>query len=274
MSIDRKKLKAEAKNAIRGAKPSPVLVALVIVVIILILQVLGMSLNGEFAALGAMYEAALTGQQIYVEPTGATGFGWVLMLAIELMAMVLTVGFTLYCLRISRHIKAGVGDMFDAFGVFFRAIWMSIVPSVLVSAWSMIYALPVSLIVFNTGAVWPLYVGLPLLIPSYMAYYSYRQAVFIMLDNPHLSGMQCIALSKAAMQGHRWELFVLDLSFLGWNLLCIVPFVWLWVLPYTRVTEANYYAAVMGDFAVRTGHMPHFGDEQASAQESEPEDRD
>lgn len=269
MSIERKKLKAEAKKSIREAKPSPILVTLAIVVITLILQLLGMSLNGEFAAMAAMYQAAMTGEMLYVEPSGATGFGWVLMLAIELMAMVLAVGFTLYCLRISRHIKAGAGDMFDAFGIFFRAIWMSIVPSLLVSAWSMLYALPVSLLVVNTGAVWPLYAGLPLLIPAYRAYYSYRQAVFIMLDNPHLSGMQCIALSKAAMQGHRWELFVLDLSFLGWNLLCVVPFVWLWVLPYTRVTEANYYADVMGDFAVRSGRVPHFGDEQASAREDD-----
>ncbi len=267
MSINRKELKTAAKKAIRESKPSPLLVTLVMVLITVVLNVLSMSLNGDFAAMEVMYNAALAGEQLYVEPAGATGFGWVLTLAIEIMAMVLTVGFSLYCLRISRHIRAGVGDIFDAFGVFFRAIWMSMVPSLLVSAWSMIYALPVSFIAINTGAMWPFVAGLPLLIPAYRAYYSYRQAVFIMLDNPHLNCMQCIALSKAAMQGHRWELFVLDLSFLGWSMLCAVPFVWLWVLPYTRVTEANYYAAVMRDLAVRTGRVPHFGDEEASASE-------
>lgn len=256
MSIERKTLKKEAKKIIREAKPSPILVALVILLIIAVLQVLSMSLNGDFAVMLAVYEAALAGEAVYPQAEGATGFGWVLMLALELMAMVLTVGFTLYCLRVSRRIKAGVGDMFDAFGLFFRAVCISFVPNLLVSAWCMIYILPVTYFVVSTGAVWLYAAGIPLLIPAVQASYAYRQAVYITLDNPHLNCFQCIALSKAAMQGHKWELFKLDLSFLGWQFLSVVPFLWLWVLPYMRITEAEYYSAVMADFATRRG-MPH-----------------
>lgn len=270
MSIDRKILKKEAKTIIRETKPSPILVSLVILLIIAVLQVLSMSLNGDFAAMSAVYEAAMAGEVIYPQVEGATGFGWILTLALELMAMVLTVGFTLYCLRVSRHIKAGAGDLFDAFGLFFRAVCISIVPSLLVSAWCMLYVLPVTYFAVSTGAMWLYAAGLPLLIPAIQASYAYRQAVYITLDNPHLNCFQCVALSKAAMEGHKWELFKLDLSFLGWQLLSAIPFLWLWVLPYMRITEAEYYSAVMADFAVRRG-MPAAPGFESGEEPKDPE---
>jgi uncharacterized membrane protein len=46
------------------------------------------------------------------------------------------------------------------------------------------------------------------------------------------------------MSGRKGELFVLDLSFLGWSLLMLFPFVAVWVLPYTSVTYTNYYLAL------------------------------
>lgn len=269
MSIERVKLKNEAKLAMREAQPGPVLVTLVLMVIVAILQVLSMSLNGDFDAYTVMFEAAMAGEEIpFVQPAGATGFGWILSLAIELMAMVLSVGYSLYVLRISRRIKAGVGDMFDAFGLFFRAIYVSILPGFLVTAWAMIYALPTTMIAMSTGAYWIYVAGLPLLIPAIRAEYAYRQTVFIMLDNPHLNCIQCIALSKAAMEGHKWELFKLDLSFIGWQMLCVIPFVGLWVRPYMSITYANYYAAVMQDLAVRTGHIPNFEGEEPSEKDT------
>ncbi len=256
MSIDRKELKKEAKTILRETKPHPVLVTLVIFFVIAVLQVLSMSLNGEFAMLKAAYEAALSGEltYAYAQAEGATGFGWLLTLAIELMAMVLSVGYTLYVLRISRHTQAGVGDMFDAFGLFFRAVCISIVPGLLVGAWSMIGVIP--FVLFGEAApLLAMVLLFVLLIPAIRAAYAYRLAVYITLDNPHLNCFQCIALSKAAMEGYKWELFKLDLSFLGWQLLTAIPFVGLWVTPYMSVTEAGFYARVMTDFAARRG-MP------------------
>lgn len=267
-------MKREAKLSIHESRPHAVLVSLVMVVIVIILQVLTMSLNGDIAAirdtvneiLAAGYTdmaAILTDMQngtITVESgTGAVGFGGVLTFVIELMANVLSVGYALYALRVSRRIKAGVGDVFDAFGLFFRAIVVSLLPSLLVGLWMCVYVLPVTGLIALTGSpIWSL-VGLPLMIPAIRAAYSYRQAVFIMVDNPRMNPMESIALSKAVMQGHRWELFKLDLSFLGWSVLqTLVPPVYLWVLPYTRVTQAHYYTYVMGEFAAKNGWMPRF----------------
>ena len=48
------------------------------------------------------------------------------------------------------------------------------------------------------------------------------------------------------MVGHKAELFVLDLSFIGLALLTAIPFVTVWVTPYMEVTFANYYLALLG----------------------------
>lgn len=269
MSIDRKKLKTEAKTILREAKPSPVLVTLAFMGIIAVLQVLSMAMNGDFAAMEQTVANMLAGDMTMAQSEGAIGFGRVLTVAIEIMAAVLGVGYTLYILRISRHIKASVGDMFDAFGLFLRALLASYIPMFLVTAWCMIYMFAMVILLSIVQSVWIPIVCIPLLIPAYKAAYAYRQTVYILLDCPQLNVMQCVGLSKAVMEGHKWELFVLDLSFLGWDILCAIPLVGLWVRPYKEITYARYYAQVMTDFALRTGQVPHFQEGQAPAGKDE-----
>jgi hypothetical protein len=48
------------------------------------------------------------------------------------------------------------------------------------------------------------------------------------------------------MQGRKGELFILDLSFFGWYLLAAIPLVSIWVTPYTQLTYAYYYNALLG----------------------------
>lgn len=49
------------------------------------------------------------------------------------------------------------------------------------------------------------------------------------------------------MRGHKWELFVLDLSFLGWMLLsALFAPVSIWLDPYRAITNANYYNRLVG----------------------------
>ncbi len=254
MKVDRKELKAQAKAAMRQAKPSPYWVVLLLTVITAVLTVLGMSLNGTLEAYRAMYAAALEGQAVVVEPRAAGGvLGWILQLALEVMSAELTVGLAVYTLRVWRREKAGCGDLFDGFGVFFRSIWIQLLPSLFVTLWSLLYVMPVTALIVMTGQSWWMVAGLPLLIPAVAASYSYRQAVYIMLDNPGMNCFQCVALSRAVMQGRRWELFVLDLSFLGWVFLSVVlPLVGLllavWVSAYMHISMAGYYEKVMGEF--------------------------
>jgi uncharacterized membrane protein len=261
--LTRKELKKNARQAMGEAKPSMVWVTLALAALLLVMQVLSWSLNGFFKAYETMYQAMLAGELVYVEPEGATGFAWVLTLAMELISMVLAVGYTLYCMRVNRRVKAGFGDVLDGFGLFFRAIWVNVLPAAIIGLWSFVYAVPVSVLMVLTDAVWPMVAGLPLLIPMVMASYSYRLTTYLVLDNPQRTCIQCLAMSRQVMRGHRWELFKLDLSFLGWIVLCIVPFVGLWVQPYVGVTRAAWYEAVMGAYLQEHGQtMPNEGPEE------------
>lgn len=80
-----------------------------------------------------------------------------------------------------------------------------------------------------------------LYIPVFIFYYSSYFAYEIMCDNPQLSAWQAIKLSKKMIKGNRTELFVLDLSFIPWALLCVFLFPLIYVVPYVQTTRALYY---------------------------------
>ncbi len=255
--IDRKELKQEAREAIRSTRPSAVWVTLMVLAIMAVTQVLSLSVSGELEAYRTMAENAMNGTFALAETSGDIGMlPWLLTLALDLMTIVISVGYSLYCLRLSRRQDPGFGDVFDAFGVFFRAVWIGILRSVLVSLTSFIYAIPAGVMCLSMNPVWASLICLPLLAPMIVVAYAYRFAEFIMLDNPGLAGIQCMGLSRMATKGWKWEFFKLDLSFLGWYILCIVPFVILWVRPYVGVTVAGFYDKVMPGFLEELKNRP------------------
>ena len=273
--IDRKSLKAAAREAMREAKPHPFWVTAVTAVITAVLMVLAMHINGTFDTYRGMYAALASGQIPDMETTGRTvsAFGSFLVLALEVMTMVVSVGYVLYCLRIARCEKASFGDVFDAFGIFFRAVILRVMRSLIITMISMGVGVIASLILGMVGAVslssvsltsaaeieetvaafsvspW-LILGLSvvMLIPVIHVSYAYRLGDYFMLDHPEMNCVQCLTMSRMAMRGRKWELFKLDLSFLGWMLLSIIPFVNFWVQPYITVTEAGFYNSVAPSF--------------------------
>ena len=248
--IDRKELKAEAREAIRATKPSPVLVTLAVAAILLVTHALSLSLSGDLKAYRTMAEEyILNGRFVYVEPTGSAGaLPWLLTLGLDLMSLVIGVGYTLYCMRVIRRQSPSFGDVFDVFGLFLRAVALSLLRSIVVSLASFIYAVPAAMLGMVIGPVTATVVCLPLLAPMFILAYSYRLAAYILLDDPAYPAIQCLMLSRAAMKGRKKELFLLDLSFLGWMLLCLFPPAILWVRPYMDVTCAGWYDRVMPGF--------------------------
>ena len=219
MKINRAAIKQNAKKIISSTKPSPILVGLVFLGISMILQVLFNSI----LKISDVYMSSVIQKMIenfdYV-PTfphiGTTGI--LIIIAICLMSMMMSVGFTVYCMNVCQFRKAGFGNLFDGFEIFFKVLWLEILMFIFVYLWSLL-----------------------LIIPGIVAAYRYRMALYIMIDNPQLSALDCINASKQMMYGRKGELFVLDLSFLGWYLLTLFPFVIVWVAPYTSVTYVNYY---------------------------------
>lgn len=73
--------------------------------------------------------------------------------------------------------------------------------------------------------------------------YAYGMVPYLLRDYPELGVREALRTSKEMMKGHKWDLFVLDLSFIGWLLLGIMTagIGLLWVAPYMDTTHAAFY---------------------------------
>lgn len=74
--------------------------------------------------------------------------------------------------------------------------------------------------------------------------YSYFLVPFIAAENPDIRPRAAIALSRRMMDGHKWECFKLELSFLGWEVLGYVTFgalSALWSIPYRVAAYSELY---------------------------------
>ncbi|MBR0396930.1 MAG: DUF975 family protein [Eubacterium sp.] len=90
------------------------------------------------------------------------------------------------------------------------------------------------------------------IIPAVVKSYSYRMVPFIIKDHPELSATETITESRRMMDGHKWNTFVLDLSFIGWALLGIITFGLVgifWTEPYRQNTNAALYLKLSGQEA-------------------------
>ena len=83
-----------------------------------------------------------------------------------------------------------------------------------------------------------------LIVPGIVKSYEYMMIPYLLAEDPSMSREEAFAKSKAMMDGNKWNAFVLDLSFIGWNLLGACTFgilTFLYVNPYQYYTEAELY---------------------------------
>lgn len=103
-------------------------------------------------------------------------------------------------------------------------------------------------------------------VPGIIKSYSYAMAPYILQDDPSKDWKTALDESKAMMEGHKWQLFCLDLSFIGWfivGFLCCCVGV-IFVEPYVLMARANFYMALKA--------MNEPEPEEAETEGSEPVD--
>ena len=162
----------------------------------------------------------------FISPAGTT-----LAALIWLPGRVLRAEFSYYCLSASRRGGGGRRVISGAFFFCGKVMLIAVITTALTVLWSMLF-----------------------FFPGVAAHYRYRQSYYILLDDPKKSALQCIAESKLLMAGNKLDLFLIDISFLGWHFLSAaliiitfftlpfpLPVLAFWVAPYTGVTRAIYY---------------------------------
>ena len=134
---------------------------------------------------------------------------------------------TIY-LRLTQYMTPEVGELFAHFNKFWAAFKVAFLTGLFTALWSLL-----------------------LVIPGIIKALSYSMSMYILAENPEIGALEAINRSKAMMDGHKMELFVLQLSFIGWYLLCAVTFgiAGVWVVPYVSATTANFYNSIKNTVA-------------------------
>ena len=73
--------------------------------------------------------------------------------------------------------------------------------------------------------------------------YMYSMVPYLLHDYPELTPREAMKISREMMSGQKWELFVLNLTFIGWILLSIITFGvgMIFVEPYMSTARAAFY---------------------------------
>ena len=176
-----------------------------------------------------VYQVSLGMHQIVISPAFAFAAVAVYILGMPLLAMPLTLGFNYASNRLLvEGDNRAVGNLFrDSFGNWGRKVWGMFLMNFFVSLWSLL-----------------------LIIPGFIKYYAYALTPYILIDNPELSANQAINLSQKMMKGHKFDMFILHLSFIGWIFFSIFTFGigLLWLLPYMMTAQAAFYQDVKKEY--------------------------
>lgn len=156
----------------------------------------------------------------YVLSIGAGYIPGVGFIASMLIAGPISLSLALIFLRITRGEEVKVEMIFEGFYDFTRSFVTVLLTTLYILLWCLL-----------------------LIIPGFIAGLSYSMVYFILAENPKISAIDAIKQSKEMMYGHKMELFLLTLSFLGWILLGIISMGigFLWIGSYIQTSLAIFY---------------------------------
>ena len=80
-------------------------------------------------------------------------------------------------------------------------------------------------------------------IPGIIKSYEYAIIPYILADDPEISSKDAFKKAKEMMKGNKWRLFQLELSFIGWAILCVLTFGIgvFFLIPYVNAANAEFY---------------------------------
>ncbi len=224
--LDRVQLKMEARAITKNARVSAYLFTLLYLAIGLVLDSLDWLTSGSSDVLVYM-ETYMPEVDVSFYPTSplslppvVSGF---ISIVVSLVAVVLSAGYILYAMSVRKGLETPYATMFDGFLFAGKIILLSIVQYIFIFLWSLLF-----------------------IIPGFIAGYRYRFALYNLCENPEMGVMEALNMSKAQTRGHKWELFVLDLSWIGWNILCTLTLgiLSIWIAPYIQQTDIGYFQAI------------------------------
>ena len=204
MQLDIGAIKAESRSLLRTGEVNPFRMTLFYLLITLVLDMINSGVSYMIDSAGGFTVLSFSFVSILV----------------GLVALVLNAGYYCYCFGILRREEMPYESLFDAFPFAGKVILLSIVEGVFIFLWSMLFV-----------------------IPGIIAAYRYSFAMLNLCENPELGVMEALNLSKQQTNGYKMQLFLLQLSFIGWYLLAAAVMWVYWAAIYFLLPDS--YPGIM-----------------------------
>ena len=246
----RQEIKAHAKESVAMQRDKAILIPFLIILV----------------AFAATYLGTLVSYR-------ASYFGTLLYFAITCVITVLSVNIYKPFYNIYNREAAEISEPFRDLGLnFFRKLGGTFWMVLWITIWSLTAIIPGIIIIslrfasaFYYGnfdnrfsiALWVMLAILVMYIPGIVKSYSYLFATNILAIHPEVTATKALKLSMRITKGHRWELFVMHLSFIGWLLLSALTLGILYIIyvgPYIYATNAGFFTE-MRDEAIAEGRI-------------------
>ena len=164
-----------------------------------------------------------------VETAGSV-FGTLMSLALSIAVILFSGALALghckyYIDLVAENRQDEVSVIFSRFDIFLKAMGLNLFMALFIWLWSLLF-----------------------IVPGIIATYRYRLAPYLMAENPGLGIREAVNMSKELMAGHKWRLFCLELSFIGWGILSALTcgIGDLWLQPYISAATAAFYVDLTG----------------------------
>ncbi len=141
-------------------------------------------------------------------------------LASLLITGAFSLSFALISLAFIKGQDIEIGNIVDGFKNYANATILALHQGIVIFLWTLLF-----------------------IIPGIVMGYSYHMVFYILAENPGMSSKEAMEESKSLMEGHRFELFKLQLSFIGWTILSIftLGILFFWLAPYVNIATAVFY---------------------------------
>ena len=156
---------------------------------------------------------------------GVAAFAMITMLIRLIIGGAVSFGYATFNMNLVDGREAKVGDLFSKMHIG-KGFLMNLLMGLYVALWTLL-----------------------LVIPGIIKAYSYAMTPYILAENPMLTVNEAITKSRKLMNGNKWRLFCLQLSFIGWDLLAAITLgiADLWINPYKECANAAFYRQICAE---------------------------
>lgn len=261
-------IKANAKERLKSNNSNPYLGTLIIAAVMIGIVILAIISIAVPLVMGVLMQA-----QSEYNPMGAILImggnisNTILNIIMPILFSILMIGFGWYTFKIYRGEENRYRDIFSGFSV--RGLWIfcsnflaGFFEGILALVVTLIVMVPVMIIIFskiiiNMGdaevlmiiftamiAIWILS------IPVYIIAYGLRLINYIMYDDSKINAFNVLFKSWKMMKGHKWELFKLDLTFIGWYIITVITLgiAGIYTMPYFYTVYAGFYEEIKKEY--------------------------